>query len=305
MREPLRIEIKGPARDSVTAVPEGVSVHRIDLAAIVNEQASGVLRAGAQRQARRPALRRHCMRRCQSRQFGERKAPESDMASRVIAVGDIHGCAAAFDQLLALIQPKPDDTLVVLGDCVDRGPDSFRVIQRLLELRESCHLVTILGNHEEMMLNYVDGRPQPDNWLLCGGASTLQSYQRVTGSWTVLREHLDFIRTWGDYFVTEDHFFVHAAYHPEQAFAEQRWQHWRWHAIRYEVPEAHRSGKTAIVGHTSQTSGEILDVGHLVCIDTCCWSGGWLTGLDVSTGQVWQVDREGRKRQPDGTSSAK
>ena len=52
-----------------------------------------------------------------------------------------------------------------------------------------------------------------------------------------------------------------------------------------------------IAGHTSQRSGEILDLGHIKCIDTRCYGGGWLTALEVHTGQVWQADREGRYRQ--------
>ena len=55
-------------------------------------------------------------------------------------------------------------------------------------------------------------------------------------------------------------------------------------------PSPHVSGKRAIVGHSSQKSGEILDLGHLVCIDTYCYGGGWLTALDVDTDEVWQVE---------------
>jgi serine/threonine protein phosphatase 1 len=51
-----------------------------------------------------------------------------------------------------------------------------------------------------------------------------------------------------------------------------------------------------VVGHTSQESGEVLDLGFVKCIDTGCWAGGWLTALDVDTGQVWQADNEGRLR---------
>ena len=54
--------------------------------------------------------------------------------------------------------------------------------------------------------------------------------------------------------------------------------------------------KIVIVGHTSQKSGEILDLGHLVCIDTYCHGGGWLTALDVQTEEVWQADLEGNMR---------
>lgn len=218
------------------------------------------------------------------------------MADRVIAIGDIHGCAKALDALLELIRPEREDTLVVLGDCIDRGPDSRLVLDRMLELQKECHLVPILGNHEEMMLNYLDGRPQPDNWIVCGGDMTLLSYPRKNLDGRVFPEHVDFIRTWGDYFVTEDHFFAHGAYHPKQAFGEQRWQMWRWESIRFDPPEPHVSEKIAVLGHTSQKHGEILDLGHLICIDTFCWGGGWLTGFDVTTGQIWQVDREGRVR---------
>lgn len=218
------------------------------------------------------------------------------MPSRVIAIGDIHGCAGALDELLRLIRPQGDDMIVVLGDCVDRGSDSRGVIDQMLGLREACQLVAILGNHEEMMLNFLDGRPQPDNWLLCGGEATLRSYRGMDGAAAISDEHVEFVRTWRDYHVTENHFFVHAAYHPRQAFAEQRWQHWRWQSLRDAVPTAHASGKTAIVGHTSQKNGEILDLGHLICIDTYCWGGGWLTALETTTGQIWQVNREGGVR---------
>lgn len=72
-----------------------------------------------------------------------------------------------------------------------------------------------------------------------------------------------------------------------------------WQGIRGDVPGPHVSGKTAVVGHTSQKNGEILDAGHLVCIDTNCWDGGWLTALDVQSRRVWQVDEGGRRRPSD------
>jgi serine/threonine protein phosphatase 1 len=218
------------------------------------------------------------------------------MPPRVIAIGDIHGCAAALRRMVELVAPTDEDTLVILGDAIDRGPDSRGVIDQLLALRENCRLVPILGNHEEMMLNFLDGRPQPDNWLLCGGDATLKSYGGEQGG-SIPPEHLSFVRTWQDFHETRSHFFAHGAYHPEQLFVEQRWQMWRWHSLRDMIPAAHVSGKTAVVGHTSLKDGEIMDLGHLLCIDTYCWGGGWLTALDTTTGQVWQVDRHGRVRE--------
>jgi serine/threonine protein phosphatase 1 len=218
------------------------------------------------------------------------------MPARVIAIGDIHGCSDAMRAVIDDIRPTRDDTLVILGDCVDRGPDSRGVIEQLLELREHCRLVPILGNHEEMMLNYLDGRPQPDNWLLCGGDTTLESYKNANGN-EVPASHVEFIRSWQDFFETDNHFFVHGGYHPEQQLESQRWQMWRWHSLREMVPGPHVSGKIAIVGHTSLKDGEILDLGHLVCVDTYCYGGGWLTAYEPATRHVWQANREGQLRQ--------
>jgi serine/threonine protein phosphatase 1 len=218
------------------------------------------------------------------------------MSSRVIAIGDVHGCAKTLRSLIGAIVPEPDDTIVMLGDCVDRGPDSRQVIDELLALQEKCQVVPLLGNHEEMMLNFIDGKPQPDNWLEVGGRSTLQSYSSKLDLKEITPEHIDYIRNWGDYFETSSHFFAHANYEPERQLAEQHWQTMRWQSLKFGIPAPHLSGKTAVVGHTSLKDGETLDVGHLVCIDTYCWGGGWLTALDTTTGQVWQVDREGRPR---------
>jgi serine/threonine protein phosphatase 1 len=62
------------------------------------------------------------------------------------------------------------------------------------------------------------------------------------------------------------------------------------------MPPPHQSGKKAVVGHTPQISGDILDLGHLVCIDTYCYGDGWLTALDVDSGEVFQTNRDGQVR---------
>ena len=70
----------------------------------------------------------------------------------------------------------------------------------------------------------------------------------------------------------------------------------RWQPVRHSVPGPHVSGKTVIVGHSSRKDGEILDLGHVKVIDTYCYGGGWLTALDVETGEVWQAGRDGNMR---------
>src|SRR5262245_1211953 len=95
---------------------------------------------------------------------------------RTIAIGDIHGCSTLLNRLLEAIQPASDDTLIFLGDYVDRGPDSRGVLDRLLQLKESRQCVFLGGNHELMMMRARESRGEMKTWLQYGGAQTLGSY---------------------------------------------------------------------------------------------------------------------------------
>lgn len=212
---------------------------------------------------------------------------------RVIAIGDVHGCAAALESVLDAIKPRRNDTLVALGDWIDRGPDSKRAVQLLLECREKCRVVPILGNHEEMLLTALARPFTLDDWLACGGAATLRSYG-VSDPTRLPAEHVDYIRTWDDYYEIPTHFFAHANYAADIPLDQQTWEFWRWEPLRVSMPGPHQSGKIAVVGHTSQKTGHILDLDYLLCIDTYCHGGGVLTALDVGSGQVWQADSAGR-----------
>ena len=56
------------------------------------------------------------------------------------------------------------------------------------------------------------------------------------------------------------------------------------------------SGKVAVMGHSAQMQGEVVALEHLWCIDTYCYGGGWLTALDVGSGEIWQANDEGKLR---------
>ena len=215
---------------------------------------------------------------------------------RTLAIGDIHGCAAALKSLIAALKLNANDTVVMLGDAIDRGPDSKGVIDQLLELKQSCNLVPILGNHEQMLLDSVDGNMPLQDWLIHGGAETLDSYGKNAALGAIPNSHIGFIRSWGDYYETESQFFAHGNYDSDIALNEQFWEDLRWRSLKFGMPGIHQSGKIAILGHTANKQGEILDEGHLICIDTYCHGGGWLTALEPATGQIWQVDREGKLR---------
>jgi serine/threonine protein phosphatase 1 len=215
------------------------------------------------------------------------------MNPRTIVIGDIHGCLQALDAILAAIRPQPNDTLVTVGDYVDRGPDSKGVIERLLSLREQVQLVPLLGNHEEMMLDALEKRIEPFGWLNHGGAQTLESYG-FTGDTNVVPEtHLEFLRTLQPYFENDTHFVVHANYDPRLPLAEQPTELLRWVKLTERMPGPHVSGKIAVVGHTHDRQGEILKLPHLICLDTYCYGGRWLTAMDLNSQMVWQATRQG------------
>lgn len=220
------------------------------------------------------------------------------MPSRTIAIGDVHGCSRALDALLECIQPTRDDTLVPLGDFVDRGPDSRRVLDRLLELETTCRLEPILGNHEEMMMMVLTGQMAPSGWLRYGGVNTLDSYG-FAGDLSVISEsHRDFLKRCHDFFETPSHFFVHANYVPHLALPETDREVLRWWSLIHSMPGPHQSGKVGVMGHTPDKTGEILDMGFLKCIDTYCYGGKWLTALDVTSGTIWQANDAGQLRRP-------
>ena len=219
------------------------------------------------------------------------------MSGRLIAIGDIHGCRAALDAVLDAIQPGAQDTLVALGDYVDRGPDSKGVIDRLIELQGQCNLVAIQGNHEEMMLDVVREGQEPHRWLQYGGVDTLDSYRFMGDINVVPAEHHAFFSSMVDYYEADEHIFVHANYDPQLPMPEQGIQHLRWLKLSEVTPGPHMSGKRVILGHTHDRDGEIFDIGHLACIDTYCYGGGWLTAIDARTGQLWQADAMGNLRQ--------
>jgi serine/threonine protein phosphatase 1 len=109
-------------------------------------------------------------------------------------------------------------------------------------------------------------------------------------------QHQAFLKRCRPYHESDTHLYTHAGFLPDLPMEQQPEEvlHWRVTDSRTATP--HHSGKVAVVGHTAQLSGEVLDLGFLLCIDTNCVRGGWLTGLDTHTGQLWQTDRAGRLR---------
>jgi serine/threonine protein phosphatase 1 len=215
------------------------------------------------------------------------------MNGRHIAIGDIHGHALALRGLLELIVPGSDDVIVTLGDVVNRGPDSRGVIETLLSLQEHCHLIPVLGNHEEMMLDSRHDRHAVDRWRYQGGTETLLSYGADLSLDDIPESHWEFLNACRSFHETECHIFVHANYCWYSALDQQPASLLRWTSLEESVPRPHLSGKTVILGHTP---GPVRDRGYYHCIDTGCGFGGLLTAMDVLTGHCWQVNENGEQQ---------
>ncbi len=215
------------------------------------------------------------------------------MSPRTIAVGDVHGHSAALGAVLVAIEPAPDDTIVMMGDYVDRGPDSRGVLDMLIGLSGCCRLVPLLGNHDQLFLQVCEGRSELfTEWQEFGGNTTLASYGGSLDH--VPAGHVHFLRSCLRFFETPRHLFVHANYLEDRALAEQPDDVLLWESLRSRQPGPHVSGKTAFVGHTAQKDAvAILDLGYLVCIDTWVYGDGWLTAVDVDTRRQWRADQDG------------
>ena len=213
--------------------------------------------------------------------------------TRTLALGDIHGCCTALDTLAGWVGFNEADTIVGLGDFVDRGPDTRDVIELLLKWEAVGCLVALRGNHEIMMMDSRDDVSMRTAWLSYGGAAVLESYgTRLMGA--IPQDHWDFIERTRRYYETDTHIFAHATLDPELLLADQTDVSLFWD--RFEDPQPHVSGKTWICGHTSQKSGLPLNYGHAICIDTWVYGEGWLTCLDVDSGTFWQANEKGEKR---------
>ena len=214
-----------------------------------------------------------------------------------MTIGDVHGCNAALSALLQQVQPKPADQIIFLGDYIDRGPASRSVIDTLLELRKSCSTVFLRGNHEVMILDARDDSTKADLWQSYGGLETLISYginySNYGPDWAtaIPAPHWEFLERTARFLENDRHIFVHACLDPELNMEEQ--PDWLLYWEYLDRLQPHKSGKRIICGHSPQRSGLIKDVGFALCLDTAPASGGWLTCLDVNSGQYWQATESG------------
>lgn len=205
----------------------------------------------------------------------------------IYAIGDIHGY---FNKLEAILEKLPltkDDKLIFLGDYVDRGPQSKEVIELLLQLRHNVDCVFLMGNHEHMLKDYLEGCKtySTDQWLRSGGDATLQSYGLVKPypeNLMLPEGHLDFLKNLRYYHIEAGYVFVHAGLNWAKPIEKNTYQDLLWNrgafiTCRYKWPEG-----IVVFGHSqADIIGEPIVQDNKIGIDTGAGAGGMLTAVKL------------------------
>jgi len=227
-----------------------------------------------------------------------------ERTGRLIAIGDLHGFLAGLNRLLEILNPCAADQLVFLGDYIDRGPDSYGVIERLLALREQYpNTIFLRGNHDQWLLNWLFG--DDDTFLYLGGRQTWQSYARAFAlspeQWPMEPKlflerlpgpHLKFLDETRLSYERDGCIFVHAGLDP--AIAELPKQN------LYTLLMGHRDffqardfGCKVVVGHTStqifRRDSPVFLPSGIIMVDTSCERTGLLSAVEPVTGIIYQA----------------
>jgi serine/threonine protein phosphatase 1 len=215
---------------------------------------------------------------------------------RLFAIGDIHGCVDELSRLLDAIPAGADDTVVFVGDYIDRGPSARRVIELLLDwrTRTAARAVFLKGNHEDMALAFLGrGGQWGEAWLRNGGVASLRSYdadphgplEDVVAR--IPQAHVDFMASLEPHFQWGPYLIVHAGIRPGVPLAEQRQEDLLW--IREEFLDfPHDLGSTVVFGHTPYRR-VVVELPYKIGIDTGCVYGGALTCVSLPDARTFQI----------------
>ncbi|QXE89185.1 serine/threonine protein phosphatase [Geomonas subterranea] len=216
---------------------------------------------------------------------------------RTLTIGDIHGCAQTFCRLLEIVQLEKSDTLYLLGDMIDRGPDSYGVIETILDLQmEGYDIRPIRGNHEDMMLLAVQSSVFEDllEWLEQGGDATLRSYC-VNHTQFLPEEHLRFLEGLPLYRITDKFVFAHAGIDCtlDDPFSPHGRHHILWDRSGI-IDVGKLAGRRVVSGHTTRKLDDIrksLRRNHIRIDNGVYISGvegkGNLVCVDLESQQMW------------------
>ncbi len=224
------------------------------------------------------------------------KLPSVPDGTRYYVVGDIHGRLDLYDALIAAIEEDdrlaaPADTrIVLLGDLVDRGPDSAGVIARTRQWQERVKLRVLAGNHEEMFLSAFNKPEALRHFLKHGGRETMLSYGLSTKQFATLElddlfallpqlvpeADREYVAGFETMIRAGDYVFVHAGIDPTRPLDEQKRSDLLWIRERFL---AHEGPLEKVVVHGHTIFDRVMDCGNRIGIDTGAFRSGVLTAL--------------------------
>jgi len=209
---------------------------------------------------------------------------------KIFAIGDIHGC---YEKLIALMNKAEvdlnNDTLIFLGDYIDRGEKSFEVVEHLIGLKKRyANIILLKGNHEEMFMEYLSG-DDTYAFLMNGGLPTVESYMKQNffiDDITIPEEHLKFFNSLDLYFETDNYLFVHAGFREGVLIEDQKPEDMLW--IREDFTKSDFDfGKQVVFGHTPLP--EPLIMPNKIGIDTGAVYDNKLTCLELPAMKFFYV----------------
>ncbi|MFM9937279.1 MAG: metallophosphoesterase [Novosphingobium sp.] len=229
---------------------------------------------------------------------------------RVYAIGDIHGRCDLLCRMIARIEADEagrdvaDTSVILLGDLVDRGPDSAGVIATVREWSKRRRVRILAGNHEEMFLGSFDREETLRHFLRHGGKETLLSYPISEEDYThatleelralmhraIPPEDIAFMQAMEDRIQIGDYLFVHAGIRPGVAIKDQRISDLRW--IRGEFIEATAPRDFVVVhGHTITEAPDVLPL--RIGLDTGAFASGQLSAIGLEGTARWLISVQG------------
>jgi len=194
------------------------------------------------------------------------------MSSRSFVIGDIHGCAATLRRLVdETLRPAPHDRIYLLGDLIDRGPDSKGVLDFVFELRARGLTVgSVRGNHEEMLLLACADHYYLNMWAANGGLNTLESFQ-ADGPGDIPHQYRDYIGSLPYYVLLDDFVIVHAGLNFDLSNPFEDTSAMLWTRSPF-VDRKRIGGRRLICGHTpvSRTQLEASLNSSKILLDNGC-----------------------------------
>ncbi len=209
---------------------------------------------------------------------------------KLFAIGDIHGCYKKLRILLEKVNIDfRHDTLIFMGDYIDRGPLSFEVVEYLIKLKKKHeNIIFLRGNHEEMLLKYLAGHDRYV-YLSNGGQQTLESYLKRSydvDTGPIPQDHIEFLKSLDLYFQTDDFIFVHAGLKEGICLEDQVSEDLLW-IRRSFVKSKYDFGKCIIFGHTPFSKPLVEP--NKIGIDTGAVFGNKLTCIELPTKKFYNV----------------